>query len=139
MSRIGVMMSVDRADGQMSSHFGKAQWIMVADTETAATEFVRNEALNGRGVVDIVIRQGCTDVILADIGDGALGHLQAAHIRAWAAPAPVIGTAALQMFKDGQLPPVPLALAAARHGEHRGCCCSSKDQSEAAECCHNSR
>ena len=86
MGKIGVMMSADRADGQMSSHFGKAEWIMVADTENPVLEFVKNTGLNGKNVVEIVIRQGCADVILTDIGDGALGHLQVAHIRAWAAP-----------------------------------------------------
>ena len=59
--------------------------------------------LNGKSAVEIVIHQGCTDVILTDIGDGALGHLQAAHIRAWAAPGPVAGDEALRMFGEGQL------------------------------------
>ena len=27
MSKIGVMMSAERAEGQMSAHFGKAEWI----------------------------------------------------------------------------------------------------------------
>ena len=75
-------------DEEMSSHFGKAEWIMVADAESGVHEFVKNVALNGKGAVEIVIRRSCTDVILADIGDGALGHLQAAHIRAWALPNP---------------------------------------------------
>jgi predicted Fe-Mo cluster-binding NifX family protein len=33
MAKIGVMMSADCADEEMSSHFGKAEWILVADTE----------------------------------------------------------------------------------------------------------
>jgi len=136
MAKIGVMMSADRADEKMSSHFGKAEWIMVADTESGISEFVKNEALNGKGAVEIVIRMGCTDVVLADIGDGALGHLQAAHIRAWAVPEPVVGSEALRMFKDGKLPPVPhVALAATRRDEHHGHCCSSPTGTEAAVCC----
>lgn len=135
MAKIGVMMSADGADENMSLHFGKAEWIMVADTESGVHKFVKNEALNGKGAVEIVIRQGCTDVILADIGDGALGHLQAAHIRAWAAPEPVVGSEALRMFREGQLPPVPLARAATRQGEHHGRCCSSPTGTEAAVCC----
>ena len=137
MSKIGVMISADRADGQMSSHFGKAEWILVADTESTVSEFVKNEALNGKGAVEILIRRGCTDVILTDIGDGALEHLQAAHIRAWAAPGPVAGSEALRMFREGQLPPVPPARAAMEHGAHHGCCCSSRAGSEAAACCRN--
>jgi predicted Fe-Mo cluster-binding NifX family protein len=82
-----------------------------------------------------VNRLGCTDVILADIGDGALGHLQAAHIHAWAVPAPVAGNEALRIFGEGQLPPVPPARAAARQGAHHGGCCSRPAGGEAAVCC----
>jgi predicted Fe-Mo cluster-binding NifX family protein len=135
MAKIGVMMSADRADEEMSSHFGKAEWIMVADTESGVREFVKNETLNGKGAVEIVIRLGCTDVILAEIGDGALGHLQAAHIRAWAVPAPVAGNEALRIFGEGQLSPGPPARAAARQGPHHGGCCSRPVGGEAAVCC----
>jgi predicted Fe-Mo cluster-binding NifX family protein len=137
MGKVGVMMSENRADAQMSSHFGKAEWIMVADTDNSVPTFVKNEALNGKCAAENVISQGCTDVILADIGDGALGHLQAAHIRAWAAPEPVVGDEALRMFREGQLPPVPAARAATRHGEGHGCCCANRAVSEAPSCCHS--
>lgn len=137
MSKIGVMMSADRADGRMSSHFGKAEWIMVADTENPVLEFVKNTGLNGKNVAEILIRQGCTDVILADIGDGALGHLQAAQICAWAAPEKIVGSEALRMFREGQLPPVPSARTTTRKDAHKGCCCSRQAGSEAAACCQN--
>ena len=39
MGKVAVMMSADRADGTMSSHFGKAEWIMIAGTEGGAPEF----------------------------------------------------------------------------------------------------
>ncbi len=135
MSIIGVMMAEDRADAQISSHFGKAQWIMVADTEKSIIEFVKNEGLNGKSAVEVAIRQGCTDVILMDIGDGALGHLQAAQIRAWAVPEPVAGGEAIRMFREGQLQLVPLARAATRDGGGHGCCGVNRDGSEATACC----
>lgn len=135
MSKVGVMMTVDRADQPMSAHFGKAEWMMVTDTASEAVEFVKNDSLNGKGAVEIAIRQGCTDVIVADIGDGALGHLQAASIGAWAVPSIVAGSEALRMFRDGQLTHVPPARAAARHGEGHGCCCAKREGSEAASCC----
>ena len=135
MSKIGVMMSADRVDEKMSSHFGKAEWIMVADTENPVLEFVKNTGLNGKNVVETVIRKGCTDVILTDIGDGALGHLQAAHIRAWAAPGPVAGIEVLRMFRDGQLTPVPPVRKTTRPDALKGCCCSSGSGSEVAGCC----
>jgi predicted Fe-Mo cluster-binding NifX family protein len=135
MAKVGVMMSADRADEKMSSHFGKAEWIMVADTDGPAPVFVKNEALNGKGTVEIVIRLGCTDVILADIGDGALGQLQSANIRAWAAPESIAGSKALRMFEDGQLSSVPAARASARHGVSHGCNCSSTSETETGGCC----
>ena len=135
MSKVGVMMSMDRADAPMSTHFGKAEWIMVAETENRTLSFVKNEGLNGKSAVEIVICQGCTDVIVTDIGDGALGHLQAAQIRVWAAPAPVAGDEELRMFREGQLPPVPTARTATRDGEGHGCCCAKQDGSEVAACC----
>ncbi len=135
MSKIGVMMSADRADGPMSSHFGKAEWIMVADAETGVPEFVKNEALNGKCAVGIVSHRSCTDVIVSDIGDGALGQLQAAHIRAWAVPGPIAGVEALQMFREGKLHLVPPANAATRHGAGHVCCCANRAVSEAQSCC----
>ena len=137
MSKIGVMMSANRADGQMSSHFGKAEWMMVSDAENAVPVFVKNEGLNGRCAAEIVIGQGCTDVILADIGDGALGHLQEASIRVWASPAPVAGDEALRLFREGQLPPVPAARTATKHGAHHGNCCGGHGGSETSTCCRN--
>ena len=135
MGKIGVMMSADRADGQMSAHFGKAEWMMAADAEGAVPVFVKNEGLNGRCAAEIVIGQGCTDVILADIGDGALGHLQAASIRVWATPELVAGNEALRLFREGQLTSVPTARAATRHGAGHGSCCGSHGGSEASSCC----
>jgi predicted Fe-Mo cluster-binding NifX family protein len=137
MSKIGVMMSADCADGLMSSHFGKAEWVMVADTENRDPEFLKNELLNGKSAVEILIRRGCTDVILTDIGDGALGHLEAAHIHAWAAPGQVAGGEALRLFREGQLPPVPAVSAATSHGARHGCCCSGGAGSETSSCCRS--
>ncbi len=135
MGKIGVMMSVDRPEGLMSSHFGKAKWFMVADSGNGAFEFVRNEGLHGRSAAETAVRQGCTDIVLVDIGDGALGHLQAAHIRAWAAPGPVTGHEALRLLAEGKLSPVPAASAAERHGGgHGGGCCGHGGHG-AAGCC----
>lgn len=136
MSKVGVMMSVEQADGQMSSHFGKAEWIMIADKEGGAPEFVKNDGMNGRGAAGIVTAEGCSDVIVVDIGDGALGHLQMANIRAWAAPGPLAGEEALRMFRAGQLPAVPAGHAAAHRGGGHGCCCSDGGGSKASSCCH---
>jgi predicted Fe-Mo cluster-binding NifX family protein len=133
MSKVAVMMSAERADGPMSSHFGKAEWIMIADTETASNKFVKNDAMNGRGAAGTVIGEGCSDVVVVDIGDGALGHLQSANIRAWVVPEPVAGVEALNRFKAGQLSAVPSTPAATRHGSGHGCCCGHGGT--ASSCC----
>jgi predicted Fe-Mo cluster-binding NifX family protein len=124
MSKIAVMMTAEKADEPMSLHFGKAEWLMIADAENASQEFVKNDAMNGRGAAEIVIGRGCRDVIATDIGDGALRRLQAARIQVWAAPSRVSGSKALQMQRAGELPPVPPAREETKHGEGHGCCCS---------------
>lgn len=132
MSRIAVMMSADRADGQMSSHFGKAEWIMVSDTETKALEFVKNDGMNGKSAVEVTIRQSCTDVVFTEIGNGAFGHLMAAGIHGWVAPENITGQQALKMFEQAALQPVS---AATKQGGGHACCCASRAGSEAATCC----
>jgi predicted Fe-Mo cluster-binding NifX family protein len=132
MSKIGVMMSADRADEQISSHFGKAEWIMVADPHNSVLEFVKNDGLNGRSAVEIAIRQGFTDVIFTEIGNGAFGHLRAAGIRGWLAPEHVTGQQVLKMFEHSQLQAVS---SSTKQGGGHGCCCASRTGSEASACC----
>jgi predicted Fe-Mo cluster-binding NifX family protein len=132
MSKIGVLMSADRADEQMSSHFGKAEWIMVADPDKSVLKFVRNYGLNGKSAVEIAIRQGFTDVIFTEIGNGAFGHLRAAGIRGWLAPEHVSGQQVLEMFEQSQLQAVS---ASTKQGGGHGCCCASRTGSEVSACC----
>jgi predicted Fe-Mo cluster-binding NifX family protein len=132
MAKIGVMMSADRADEEMSSHFGKAEWIMVADTDTPVPVFVKNEALNGKSAVEIAIREGCTDIIFSEIGNGAFGHLKAARIRGWVAPEHITGKHALKIFAQSALQPTN---ASTKQGGGLGCCCAPQSGSEASSCC----
>ena len=132
MAKIGVMMSADHADGQMSSHFGKAEWIMVAETGNQTLAFVKNEGLNGRSAVEIAIREGCTDVIFSGIGNGAFGHLKAARIRGWVVPEHITGKQALKMFEQSALQP---ANGSTKLGGGLGCCCAARSGSEASSCC----
>ncbi len=140
MGKIAVMMSVARPEGRMSSHFGLAKWMMIADRQKGSPEFVRNEELNGRSMAEIAIGHGCSDVIVLDIGDGALRRLQSAKINAWAAPAAVSGREALDLFVQGQLAPVPAAHAAEHKGHGECCCgghggCGAHKGSHASNCC----
>ena len=137
MGKIAVMMSVARPEGRMSSHFGLAKWMMIADRQTCSPEFVRNEELNGRSMAEIAVGHGCSDVIVLDIGDGALRRLQSAKISAWAAPAAVSGREALDLFIQGRLAPVPAAHAA-EHKGHGGCCCGTHKGAHSSNCCGSS-
>ncbi len=129
------MMTTDRIDGAMSSHFGQAPWAMLVDGPEGTPEFVKNEAANGRGAVGVLIGSGCTDAILVDIGDGALERLQGAKINAWAAPGPVAGREALRLWAAGELPRVPAAATTKGHAEHHGCCCGGHGAQSSTRCC----
>lgn len=131
MSKVGIMMTADRAEQPMSEHFGKAEWMMVADTESQAVEFIKNDGLNGKGAAEIAIRSGVSDLVFAEIGFGAFGHLKAAGILGWVAPGPITGAEALQMFEKQQLQPAGASTTEAGHG----CCCSSRAGAEASSCC----
>jgi predicted Fe-Mo cluster-binding NifX family protein len=128
MSNVAVMMSENQVNAQMSSHFGKAEWVMVADTECHAFDFLKTEAAGGKSVVELVASQNCTDAIFSDIGNGALGHLKAEGIRGWVAPANISGQQALEMFEH-------LRLQAADSSSAHACCGSHHTGSKATTCC----
>jgi predicted Fe-Mo cluster-binding NifX family protein len=132
MSKVAVMMLENNVKAQMSAHFGKAEWVMVADTECHAFDFLKNEAANGRSVVEMVSSHNCTDAIFSEIGNGALGHLKAEGIRGWVAPANISGQQALEMFEHLQLRAADTA--SGRPAGH-GCCCAKQAGSEATSCC----
>src|SRR6266702_5560058 len=113
MSKIAVMMSANRTDAPLSAHFGRAEWIMIADTEARAFAFQKNEAANGKSVVEFLTSQNCTDVIFTELGEGARRQLEARSIRGWVAPAEINAQQALQMFDHMRL---RLADAATEHG-----------------------
>lgn len=135
MGKIAVMMTVARPEGAMSSHFGLAKWMMIVDGQKGSPEFVRNEELNGRSVAEIAIGHGCSDVIVVDVGDGALRHLQAAKINAWAAPGVITGREALELFARGDLAPVPAVPAETVEKRHGGCCCGAHAGPKSSGCC----
>jgi predicted Fe-Mo cluster-binding NifX family protein len=133
MSRVAVMMSENHVKAQMSSHFGKAEWVMAADTESHTFVFLKNEAANGNGVVNLVASQGCTDAVFNAIGNGALARLKATDVRGWMAPPNISGQQALEMFEHRRLQP---AASASEGHSGKGCCCAKQAGSEAASCCH---
>ena len=132
MGKIGVMMSAESADEAISSHFGKAEWLMITDTGNPTPVFVKNEMLSGKSAVEIAHREGCSDLIFTEIGNGAFGHLKAAGIRGWVAPEHITGSHALNMFDKSILQP---ASTSTKQGGGAGCCCASGTGPQASTCC----
>jgi predicted Fe-Mo cluster-binding NifX family protein len=85
MSKIGFVTALDRTTTRLSPHFGKAKWVMILDNNSGKTSFIRNTGLTGRAVVDILLSEGCEEVVFRNIGPGALKQLKAADIGAWRA------------------------------------------------------
>jgi len=115
------MMSGNNAGDRVSGHFGRSPWMMIAESQRTAQEFVKNEMMNGKSAVAMMTRQECTDAIFTEVGNGAYGHLAAAGIQGWIAPVGISGQDALEMFKRGALEP---AQAATKQGGGLGCHCS---------------
>lgn len=132
MSKVAVMMSENNVKAQMSAHFGKTEWVMVADTECHAFDFLKNEAAGGKSVVELVASQKCSDAIFSEIGNGALTHLKSAGIRGWMAPANISGQQALEMFEHLRL---QAADTASERPAGHGCCCAKQAGAEATSCC----
>jgi predicted Fe-Mo cluster-binding NifX family protein len=42
MSKVAVMMSENQVKAKMSSHFGKAEWVMVVDTDCMLLTLLRS-------------------------------------------------------------------------------------------------
>ena len=83
MSRIAFPVNGKRRTTHLSAHFGTARWIMVLDTETKRTSFVRNTDQTGHSVVGLLAKNKCEDVVFQNIGTGAFRQLKQAGIGAW--------------------------------------------------------
>lgn len=118
MSRIAVMMSENRAEAPLSGHFGRAEWLLIANPENRTFAFVSNEGGNGKSVVEMLQAHDCKDVVFAEIGEGAQQLLQAAGIQGWIAPQSITAQQALAMLEHRRLQ----AAAASTHGLRSGGC-----------------
>lgn len=85
MSRIAFLTSHNRPGSRLSPRFGTAEWVMILDSATQSSTFVRNNGQNGRAVLDILVRKHCEDVVFAEIGPGAFYKLKTARIGGWRA------------------------------------------------------
>ena len=142
MGKIAFTTLLNRENSVLSPHFGKAKWILIRD-ENGQVTFEQNTMLNGRAVVDIVLRHGCSDAVFTQIGPGALHHLQQAGIRGWIGPAGTPVPELVERLSRGELAPAqahestPVLKEAGRQpagsehgtGQHAmsgGCCCGQQ-------------
>jgi predicted Fe-Mo cluster-binding NifX family protein len=105
MSKVAFTTLLKREDSALSPHFGKAKWIVVRDGESGEIAVEQNTGLNGRAVVDIMARHGCSDAVFTSIGPGASRHLEQAGIRGWIGAAGVPLPQLLEMLERGELKP----------------------------------
>lgn len=108
MGKIAFTTLLKRDDSALSPHFGKAKWILIVDRETGHAAFEQNTELNGRAVVEIMARHGCSDAIFTQIGSGALQHLHLAGIRGWIGPADQPVPELLKRLDCGELVPAEI-------------------------------
>jgi predicted Fe-Mo cluster-binding NifX family protein len=126
MSKVAFTTLLNREDSALSPHFGMAKWILVRDDDNGQITFEQNTALNGRAVVDIMARHGCTDAVFTQIGPGAFAHLEQAGIRGWIGPADMPVPQLLELLSRGELERAqapeskPAAIPAAGETEVRG-------------------
>jgi predicted Fe-Mo cluster-binding NifX family protein len=122
--RLGLTLSHDRLDAPLSEHFGKARWLAVVEPDGQA-RFLRNEGLSGGWVARAFAEAGVTDVVVAHLGGGAFGHLEAAGIRVWQGDAAAAASDLAARLAAGALPrlaaPPPHDHGAGGHGGGCGC------------------
>lgn len=103
MSIVAFTTLLNREDSALSPHFGMAKWVLIRDDDHGRITFEQNTALNGRAVVDIMVRHGCSDAVFNHIGPGAFRHLEQAGIRGWIGPADLAVPQLLERLSHGEL------------------------------------
>jgi len=102
MSKIGITVAQNSLNAPLALHFGKTKWILIYES-AESFEFIRNEKLVGRNVVDLYQEAGCSDVIVNNIGSGAMRNLKAAGIQAWHGSLNIPARKLIATLKQGAL------------------------------------
>lgn len=141
MSRTAFTTLLNRRDSALSPHFGKAKWVGIVD-EKGQIEFEQNTGLNGKAVVEIMVKHGCKDAVFSDIGPGAFNHLEQAGIRGWIGPEGVPLPELAERLRGGKLPRAQAEACGhegshdgghqAHHGSGSSCCGHSHEQKPAS-------
>jgi predicted Fe-Mo cluster-binding NifX family protein len=108
--KIAISSSGPMLDSEVDPRFGRAQYLLIVDTETLDVEPVQNAnvaAGGGAGIqaAQVVVSKGTAAVLTGNCGPNAYRTLSAADIEIYAG---VSGTvrAAVEAFKRGELSPL---------------------------------
>jgi predicted Fe-Mo cluster-binding NifX family protein len=108
--KIAITSSGPTLDSQVDPRFGRAQYLLIVNTETLDLEAIENPnvtAGGGAGVqaAQMVVSRGAEAVLTGNCGPNAYRTLSAADIEIYAG---VTGTvrAAVEAFKQGQFSPL---------------------------------
>jgi predicted Fe-Mo cluster-binding NifX family protein len=104
MPTFAMMTSRDSLDAPLARTFGKAKWLLLWE-ERGGAVFRRNETLSGGSVAGAIAASGCSEVIVAHLGEKACAHMTALGIRPWKGPADVPVREVIQMHLRGELGP----------------------------------
>ena len=102
-SKVGLTVARPDAESSLSPEFGLTGWVLICRADGQEPIIERNPLLYGKGVIDILARYRCTDVIFSTIGPGGLQALKAAGIRGWCGPESVPATKLSERLKLGGL------------------------------------
>jgi predicted Fe-Mo cluster-binding NifX family protein len=110
--RVAVSSQGQNSDDLVDPRFGRAQWLIVTDTDKEGWLPIDNgEALNAEGGAGVltgttVVEQGAKAVITGNVGPNALKVLAAARIPVYAAPGGVTVRQAVEALTRNELPVV---------------------------------
>jgi len=131
MSKVAVMMSENQVEAQMSSHFGKAEWSWWRTRSAVPSLFSKNEAANGRSVVELVSSHNCTDAYLQRNRQRSAGPSEDEGIRGWVA----LRISVERSAGDVRAPASSGCGYSFRETRGHGCCCAKQAGAEATSCC----
>lgn len=118
--KIALCARIDGSDPEMDDRFGRAAFILIADTEAGTEEIVENSSLAlgaGAGIrtAEFLSERGVEVVVAANVGPNAERALRAAGIRVYS-PKHRTARENLSALRDDALPEVSGPTVDSHHG-----------------------
>jgi len=105
--KICVTSSGQSLDDHMDPRFGRCQYLIIADTDSAEFEAIQNPAINAGGgagiqAAQLVANKGAEVVLTGNVGPNAYNTLSAADIKIVVGLAGITVRQAIEGFKEGK-------------------------------------